>query len=234
MKKLTILTLIMLSMGLVLTGCNEKNDMDDETINIQEEVLSELEVDGDMDDMDEIVDRDEYSFEVSIKGADGFDMISKIYKKWDKSLTEIIKMFGDEGDDMPFNINKMLKVGGQTYQQVEKGGEIFWFSIPGMNAEDDMFNLKEMSTVVDDMVVDTKKETINWEKLTCYYIDDEIEGKGKTCLDGEVFAYGEYSEDGVMDVIEIKDFDDSVKDKVFATPNEDEILSTQDMMQLFQ
>jgi hypothetical protein len=49
-----------------------------------------------------------------------------------------------------------------------------------------------------------------------------------------VFAYGEYSEDGVMDTIEITDFDYSVKDKVFVLPNEDEILSTQEMMKLFQ
>jgi hypothetical protein len=44
-----------------------------------------------------------------------------------------------------------------------------------MNAEDDMFNLKEMSQIDDSIVVDKKTETINGEKLTCYYMSDILE-----------------------------------------------------------
>jgi hypothetical protein len=49
-----------------------------------------------------------------------------------------------------------------------------------------------------------------------------------------VFAYGEFTEDGSLGTIEITDYDDSVKNSVFEVPSADEILSTQDMMQLFQ
>ncbi len=231
MKKLTILTLLMLSMGVVLTGCTNDTDSVDTTdvvvADVEESVL-------DIEDGEEIEDRDEYKFEVTINGADGFEMISKIYKKWNNSMTEVIKMVSNDIEEMPFNIKKMLKIDGNTYQQVEKDGDTFWFSIPGMDAEDDMFNLREMSQIDKSFVVDTKFEKINGDKMTCYYIEDTIEWAGKTCLDGDVFAYGEYSEDGITDTIVIDDFDDDVRNSVFDIPDEDEILSTQEMMQLFQ
>lgn len=238
MKRLIILTLFLLSIGFILTGCDKSVDISDKNIDTKEDVAFDESIDANKIKKDveekEISDLDEYSFEVSIKGADGFEMVSKIYKKWHNSLTEIIKMLGEESDDMPFSINKMLKVDGKTYQQLEKWWETYWFIIPGMNPEDDMFNLKEMSKIVDDMVVDKKTEKINGRKLTCYYLDDKEEWEEKTCLDWDIFAYGEYFEDGVKDVIEIKDFDDSVKDSVFAAPNAKDILSTQDMMKMFQ
>jgi hypothetical protein len=45
-----------------------------------------------------------------------------------------------------------------------------------------MFNLKEMSTIDETLVKETKKEKINGERMTCYYIDDAVEGNGKVCL----------------------------------------------------
>ena len=78
MKKLTILTLLMLSMVLVLTGCtNNTDDVDTADVVVADVEEGALEI----EDGEEIEDRDEYKFEVTINGADGFEMISKIYKK---------------------------------------------------------------------------------------------------------------------------------------------------------
>ena len=226
MKKLTILTLLMLSMWIVLTGCT--NDADDVSIDgvNADVVVTDVE--------EEITDRDEYQFKFTIKGADGFEMSSKVYKKGDNSMTDFIKMVWEIDEEMPFIPKKTLTVDGTTYQQVEKDGDIFWFSIPGEYSEADVFNLKEMSTIDKSMVVDTKNEKINGKEMICYYIDNVEAGNGKSCLDGGVFAYGEYSENGVMDTIVIDDYDDSVKDSMFDAPDAEDVLSTQDMMQLFQ
>jgi hypothetical protein len=78
---------------------------------------------------------------------------------------------------LPFIPKKTVTVDGTTYQEVEKDGESFWFSMPGEYAEDDMFNLKEMSTVDMSVVVDTKNEKINGKKMTCYYINDVEAGE---------------------------------------------------------
>lgn len=231
MRKTYVLPVLMLLMVVTLTACTSNTDMQKENLDNKENVENLVDKEN---TWDEIEDRNEYSFKVSINWADGFDMILKIYKKWENSLTEIVKMFGDEWDDMPFNIKKMLKVDGNTYQQIEKDEETVWFSIPGMDSEDDMFNLREMSQIDESVVIDQQNEVIDWEDLTCYYVDDEISWEGKTCLDWDVFAYGEYSENWVKDIIKIEDFDDSVKDKIFTAPDEEEILTTQEMMQLFQ
>ena len=221
MKKLTILTLLMLSMGIVLTGCTSDTSDVEATDVVVEDVQEEV-----------IADRNEYQFEFVVKWADGFEMSSKVYKKWDKSMTEYFSMIMEE--DMPFIPKKSLIVDGTAYQEVEKDGKTFRFSMPGMEGEEDMFNLKEMSTVDKNLVVDTKKEKINGKKMTCYYIDDVVEGKGKSCLYKGIFAYGEFSENGVMDSVEISDYSDKVKDSIFAIPAADDILGAQDMMQLFQ
>ena len=137
-------------------------------------------------------------------------------------------------EDMPFTPKKSLIVDGVAYSQVEKDGETFRFSIPGMEEEDEMFNLKEMSTVDMSIVVDTKSEKINGKKMTCYYIDDVVEGQGKSCIYKGVFAYGGFTENGVVDTVEITDYDDSVKSSVFEIPADADILGSQDMMKLFQ
>jgi hypothetical protein len=108
---------------------------------------------------------------------DELEMSSKVYKKGDNSMMEFITMMGEDTEDMPFVPKKTVTVDGTTYQQVEKNGETFWFSMPAEYGEDDMFNLKEMSTIDMSMVIDTKKEKINGDKMTCYYIDDVVEGK---------------------------------------------------------
>jgi len=41
-----------------------------------------------------------------------------------------------------------------------------------MEAEEDVFNLKEMSTIDKNIVIDTKSEKINGKRMTCYYMDD--------------------------------------------------------------
>jgi hypothetical protein len=84
------------------------------------------------------------------------------------------------------------------------------------------------------MVIDTKKEKINGDKMTCYYIDDVVEGKWKSCLYKWVFAYGEATVDGVVTTVEVTNYDNSVKNSVFEVPSAEDVLSTQDMMQLFQ
>ena len=91
-----------------------------------------------------------------------------------------------------------------------------------------------MSTIDMSIVVDTKSEKINGKKMTCYYIDDVVEGQGKSCMYKWVFAYGEFTEDGIVDKIEITDYDDSVKSSVFEIPADADILGAQDMMKLFQ
>ncbi len=225
MKKLTILTLLMLSMGIVLTGCTTNNDS-------AEDVDTDVVVKEDV--QEQVADRNEYQFEFTVKWADGFEMSSKVYKKGNNSMTEFLKMVWADDEEMPFVPVKMLTVDGKTYEQVEKDGKTFWFSIPGVNAEDEMFNLREMSMIDKSMVIDTKKEKINGKKMTCYYTNDAEVWEGKWCLYKGVFAYGEYMEDGVLDTIEITNYDDSVKSSIFKAPAEDDVLSTQDMMQLFQ
>ena len=219
MKKLTILTLLMLSMGIVLTGCTTNTD----TVEGTDVVVENVQV---------AADRNEYKFKFTIKWADGFEMSSKVYKKWDNSMTEYINMVMEE--EMPFTPKKSLIVDGISYQEVEKDWSTFRFSVPGMEEEDEMFNLKEMSTIDQSIVVDTKSEKINGKKMTCYYIDDVVEGQGKSCMYKGVFAYGEFTENGIIDTVEITDYDDNVKSSVFEVPSEDEILSTQDMMKMFQ
>jgi hypothetical protein len=70
--------------------------------------------------------------------------------------------------------------------------------------------------------------------MTCYYIDDAVEGNGKVCLNDWIFMYWEFDNMWVSSVIGITDYDDSVKDSIFDLPSEDEVLAMQDMMQLFQ
>ncbi len=223
MKKLTILTLLMLSMGIVLTGCTSDTDTVEGTDVVVENVQEESDV---------IADRNEYEFKFTIKWADGFEMSSKVYKKWDNSLTEYIDMVLEE--EMPFTPKKSLIVGGVSYQEIEKDGESFRFSMPDMEESEEMFNLKEMSTVDMSMVTDTKNEKINGKKMTCYYINDLEAWEGKSCLYKGVFAYGEFTESGIVDTVEVSDYDDSVKDSVFEVPADADILGAQDMMQLFQ
>ncbi len=91
-----------------------------------------------------------------------------------------------------------------------------------------------MSTVDMSMVVDTKKEKINGKKMTCYYIDDVVGGKGKSCLYKWVFAYGEFTENGIVDTVKVTDYDDSVKDSIFEIPAAEDIIGAQEMMQIFQ
>lgn len=225
MKKLTVLTLLMLSMWFVLTGCATNTDTAENEDVVVNDVQEEPEV---------VADRNEYQFKFTIKWADGFEMSSNVYKKWDKSMTEFITMKGNDAEQMPFIPKKAVTVDGTTYQQVEKDGKTSWFSMPGEYGEDDMFNLKEMSTVDMSMVVDTKKEKINGKKMTCYYINDAVAWEGKSCLYKWVFAYGEFTEDGVADTIEVTDYDDSVKDSIFKVPNAEEVLTTQEMMKMFQ
>ncbi len=221
MKRLTILTLLMLSMWIVLTGCTSNTDTVEGIDVVVEDVQEDV-----------IADRDEYEFTFTIKGADGFQMSSKVYKKWDNSMTEFIDMIFEE--DMPFMPKKSLLVDGTAYQEVEKDGITFRFSVPWMEAEEDIFNLKEMSTIDKNIVINTKSEKINGKRMTCYYMDDAISWVGKSCLYKWVFAYGEYTEDGIVDVIEITDYDDSVKSSVFEIPADADILGSQDMMKLFQ
>ena len=222
MKKLTILTLLMLSMGIVLTGCTSDTDVIEGIDVVVEDV------------QEEVVDRNEYQFQFTIKWADGFEMSSKMYKKWDNSMTEFITMVADEVQEMPFTPKKTLMVDGTTYQEIEKDGETFRFSVPNMEIEGEMFSLKEMSTVDMSIVVDTKNEKVNGKKMTCYYIDDVVEGQGKSCMYKGIFAYGEFKENGVVDTVEITDYDDSVKDIIFEAPDAEDVLGTQDMMKLFQ
>ena len=217
MKKLAILTALMLSLGIILTGCASNTD-------------SVEDVDSVSEDVQKVVDRDEYQFKFTIRGDDGSRISSKVYKKWENSMIEFIDTVVEE--DMPFVPKKSLIVDGVVYSEVEKDGETFRFSMPGMDEE--IFNLEEMSTIDMSMVVDTKKEKINGKKMTCYYMDDALEGKGKSCLYKWVFAYGEFVEDGVVNTIEITDYDDSVKSSVFEIPADANILGFQDMMELFQ
>ena len=229
MKKLTIMMTLLLWVFVMLTACGTDTNENDDLSNNDSDVA------GSQEDVSvEVSDRNEYQFKFTLKNEDGLGMSSKMYKKWDNSLIEFIELADAESDSMPFVPKKSLMVDGTIYQQIEKDGELIRFSIPGMDMESDTFNLKEMSTIDESMVSDTKKENINGKKMTCYYVNDSVEGEGKSCLYDGVFAYGEFSNSGILNTIEITDYKDDVKNSVFDLPDEDDILSTQDMGKLFQ
>jgi outer membrane biogenesis lipoprotein LolB len=84
MKKLTVLTLLMMSMGIVLTGCTSNTDTDVDVLAGTDVVVEDV--------TEQIADRNEYQFELTIKGDVDLEMSSKIYKKGANSVMEIITM----------------------------------------------------------------------------------------------------------------------------------------------
>lgn len=220
MKKISLL-LVLFSM-LFLTACSQTK----EVVVIEDEV-EEVKI-----EVEEDVDWSEYSFRVNIKWWDWFSMILDIHNKDQKSLTEVVSM-SEELDDMPFELNKMLVLWDTSYQQINKDWDLYWFSTPS-DPEQEMFNLKNMSTIDMTNVKDKKTEEINGIVMECYYLNQENEWESKICLADGVFKYGTFEENWVTDEIVIENYTDSVKNSVFELPKDANVLSIQEMMQIFQ
>ena len=221
MKKLVVLTLLMLSLWVVLTWCTSKTDTSDDAVVVEDTNAT-------------VADRNEYQFIMKTKWSDGLDSEIKMYKKDGNSLVEFVKISALDGAEMPFTMKKILSVWNKTYELIEKNWEEYRFVVPGMNATDDMFNLKDMSTIDESIVKETKNEKIDGERMICYYMEDTQEGKWKWCMYDGIYRYGEYTQDGVKHTIIIEDYDDDVSDKIFKIPSEWDIHAMQDMMKLMQ
>lgn len=234
--KIFVIALIILS----ITSCWKKDDAtidtNSNTWDVSIEETTDIEAQTEIETIPEIEDWNEYSFKLSIKNDWWMENESVYFKKWDNQLIIINKLLAPEVDNMPIKMMRMLSVDKLIYQQMEVNGKIYWTKVdPSMNWwKTSFFNLKEVSSVPEEQIKETKEEEVNWVTMTCYYFDDE-NGKWKWCLDNWVFMYGEneWSEWGKT-VMMITDYTEKVEDNIFAIPKESEITSMEELAKTMQ
>jgi hypothetical protein len=218
-------------MGLVvfgLTACGKDSDTTNETATTSGTVVDNQEVAvDDSTTTDGTISFDEYQLNFYLNSTDlsGNQLIMDmdVYQKGDKALYVINKM--PETPESPIKTLKTLIIGDVNYVNMEVNGKAMWFKAEGLDAtqlDAQLFDLGKMQTELEATADQSKDETIDGKKMTCYYKNDGTED-GKACTYKGVFTYAESKMlDGsdISTIMKVSNFKDNVDDKVFAEPTD--------------